>query len=127
MITLRLVAITVCKFVLLEHPPYSPNLSLSDYHLFPALKRALSGHHFETDDEVMRAVEDCCSEQEPSFFASGIRALESRWEKCVATNGDYVEKQIKMPLTLQMVGLSLCQISASYLHASYGRPRTFRT
>ena len=85
-------ALHAAKFELLEHPPYSPDLAPSDYHFFPALKRALSGHHFETDDDVMRAVEDYCSEQEPSFFATGIRALEYRWDKCVRSKGDYVEK-----------------------------------
>jgi histone-lysine N-methyltransferase SETMAR len=30
-------------FQCLDHPPYSPDLALSDYHLFPGLKKQLKG------------------------------------------------------------------------------------
>jgi len=33
-------------FQFLYHPPYSPNLAPSNYHLFPGLKKQLKGHHF---------------------------------------------------------------------------------
>ena len=35
-------------FQCLDHPPYSPDLASSDYHLFPGLKQQLKGHHFST-------------------------------------------------------------------------------
>ncbi|XP_067950332.1 histone-lysine N-methyltransferase SETMAR-like [Watersipora subatra] len=37
---------------LLDHPPYSPDLAHSDYHLFGALKSYTRGIHMETHDEV---------------------------------------------------------------------------
>jgi len=33
-------------FQCLDHPPYSPDLSPSDYHLLPGLKKQLKSHHF---------------------------------------------------------------------------------
>ena len=33
-------------FQCLDHPPYSPGLTPSDYHLFPGPKKQLKGHHF---------------------------------------------------------------------------------
>lgn len=36
----------------LEHPSYSPDLSLCDYHLFRPLKEALGGQCFEDDAGV---------------------------------------------------------------------------
>jgi len=33
-------------FQCLDHPPYSPDLAPSDYHLFPGLKKRLKGRHF---------------------------------------------------------------------------------
>jgi histone-lysine N-methyltransferase SETMAR len=30
-------------FQCLDHPPYSPDLAASDYHLFPGLKKQLKG------------------------------------------------------------------------------------
>ena len=41
----------------LDHPPYSPDLALSDWHLFPGLKKQLKGRHFSSDAEVMAAME----------------------------------------------------------------------
>ncbi|KAJ8941295.1 hypothetical protein NQ318_000595 [Aromia moschata] len=41
----------------LEHPPYSPDLSLCDYHLFGPLKKALAGERFEHDEEVKQFVQ----------------------------------------------------------------------
>jgi len=35
-------------FKSLDHPPYSPDLAPSDYHLFPGLKKQLKGRHFSS-------------------------------------------------------------------------------
>ncbi|KAL4126639.1 hypothetical protein QTP88_010851 [Uroleucon formosanum] len=37
----------------LNHPPYSPDLASSDYHLFTFLKKHMGGKKFSTDEEVM--------------------------------------------------------------------------
>jgi hypothetical protein len=39
-------------------PPYSPDLSLPDYFLFPKLKIKLKGLHFEDDAEIQEAITD---------------------------------------------------------------------
>ena len=33
-----------------QHPPYSPDLSPRDYHVFGPLKEELGGRHFDDDD-----------------------------------------------------------------------------
>ena len=38
-----------CGFELLSHPPYSPDLAPSDFHLFIHLKKSLRGRAFEDD------------------------------------------------------------------------------
>jgi len=43
------------KWEVLQHPPYSPDLALSDFHLFSPLKHHLSGECFP-DDVVEKAV-----------------------------------------------------------------------
>ncbi|UYV63100.1 hypothetical protein LAZ67_2003132 [Cordylochernes scorpioides] len=40
-------------FELLPHAPYSPDLSPSDFHLFPHLKNSLSGIHFRTFQVIL--------------------------------------------------------------------------
>jgi histone-lysine N-methyltransferase SETMAR len=44
-------------FQFLDHPPYSPDLAPSDYHLFPGLKKQLKVRHFSFDVEVIAAAE----------------------------------------------------------------------
>jgi len=44
-------------FQCLDHPTYSPDLALSDYHLFPGLKKQLKGRHFSSDAEDIAAAE----------------------------------------------------------------------
>jgi hypothetical protein len=39
---------------LLSHPPYTPDLAPSGSHLFGALKVAICGKMFGSDDEVMK-------------------------------------------------------------------------
>ena len=43
-------------FEVLEHPAYSPDFALSDYHLFAPLKDALWGRKFSSDKAVQKAV-----------------------------------------------------------------------
>ena len=59
--------------VSLDHPPYSPDLAPSDYHLFPGLKKQLEGRQFSSDAEVVAAAETWLDGQ-PSefFFLSGL-------------------------------------------------------
>ena len=81
-----------CGFEPLPHPPYSPDLAPSDYFLFPKLKSFLRGKVFETDNDVMCAVDEFLRGQDSKFYYEGIAKLEERWDKCIRVNGDYVEK-----------------------------------
>ena len=85
-------AVHDCGFELIDHPPYSPDLAPSDFFLFANLKKHLAGKRYESDDDVISAVEDFFEGQEENFYATGIRALQHRWKKCVDRRGDYVEK-----------------------------------
>ena len=42
-------------FQCLDHPPYSPDLAPSDYHLFPGMKKQLKGLHFSSHAEIIVA------------------------------------------------------------------------
>jgi len=55
-------------FRCLGHPPYSPDLAPSDYHLFPGLKKQLKVHHFSSDMEVIFAKETWLDGQHSEFF-----------------------------------------------------------
>jgi len=61
-------------FHCLDHPPYSPDLAPSDYHLFPGLKKQLKGRHFSSDAGVIAAAETWLDGQ--------------RSEKCIELRGE---------------------------------------
>jgi len=54
-------------FQCLDHPPYSPDLAPSDYHLFPGLKKQLKVRHFSSN-AVIAAAETWLDEQRSEFF-----------------------------------------------------------
>ena len=45
-------------YELIPYPAYSPDLSLSDFFLFPNLKNDICGCYFRSDEEVVTAVEE---------------------------------------------------------------------
>ncbi|KAJ4436609.1 hypothetical protein ANN_16643 [Periplaneta americana] len=73
--------------------PYSPDLALSDYHLFGSVEQ-LRGQRYETLEDIRKAVRQCLQEAGTDFYRKGIFEITERWEKCVQRNGDYVEKNI---------------------------------
>jgi len=63
------------KWEVLQHPPYSPDLAPSDFHLFDPLKHHLSGERFPDDDAVERAVRAWFRQQPKEFYATVSRDL----------------------------------------------------
>lgn len=79
-------------FEVIPHPPYSPDLAPSDFHLFPQMKEGLKGNHFTSDDEVQNFVDRWLRDLGEEFFFNGFQKWISRLQKCIDVNGDYVEK-----------------------------------
>jgi histone-lysine N-methyltransferase SETMAR len=76
----------------LLHPPFSPDLAPSDYHLFGFMKNQMRGQYYETKEALQAAVRHCLWAAGTELYCKGIFKLPERWEKCVQINGDYVEK-----------------------------------
>ena len=64
-------------FHFLNHPPYSPDLALSDDYLFPGLKKQMRGFHFSPEAEV-NAAADTWTDEQNSDFLSDLQKLEQR-------------------------------------------------
>jgi len=58
------------RFECIPHPPYSPDLLPSDFHIFGPLKKALSGMESGGDDEVRLAVLEWLRTRPKEFFSS---------------------------------------------------------
>jgi histone-lysine N-methyltransferase SETMAR len=92
--TANLTTTTLAKmrWEVLPHPPYSPDLAPSDYHLFGPLKEHLGGKKFTTDEALQNDVLQWLRQQPSSFYTKGIRELPQRWQRCLDTHGEYFEK-----------------------------------
>jgi histone-lysine N-methyltransferase SETMAR len=75
----------------LPHPPYSPDLSPTDYHLFRHLDNFLRNKKFDDQTAIENAFDDFIQAQDPQFFRDGIEKLVDRWQKCVDADGNYFD------------------------------------
>ncbi|XP_014609810.1 PREDICTED: histone-lysine N-methyltransferase SETMAR-like [Polistes canadensis] len=74
----------------LPHPPYSPDLAPTNYHLFSSLKNFLNGKTFKSEEQVNQAVENFFQSKPTTFYKEGIDKLPERWEKVIHNNGEYI-------------------------------------
>ncbi|EFN81808.1 Histone-lysine N-methyltransferase SETMAR, partial [Harpegnathos saltator] len=70
---------------------YSPDLAPSDYYLFASMGRALAEQRFTSYENVRKGLDDWFASKEQQFFCRGIHKLSDRWEKCIASDGQYFE------------------------------------
>jgi histone-lysine N-methyltransferase SETMAR len=74
----------------LPHPPYSPDLSTTDYHFFKHLDNLLWEKVFNNQDAAENAFREFIDSRTTEFYASGKNKLVSRWQKC-DSNGFYFD------------------------------------
>ncbi|KAL1131098.1 hypothetical protein AAG570_012335 [Ranatra chinensis] len=74
------------------HPPYSTDLTPSDFYLFTNLKEFLGGQRFPNGEEVKETVEKWLSGLERDVFDGGIKNLVLRLKKFIEVEVDFVEK-----------------------------------
>ena len=69
------------------HPPHSPELAPRDFCLFPKLR----GSRYETIEEMRGAVTKIIDTLPQEDFHGAFQELLDRYNKCIATGGDYFE------------------------------------
>jgi hypothetical protein len=70
-----------------SHAPYSPDLALSDFWLFPTMKDT-----FTSRAAIASAIFQRSKQTPTEAFAAAMESWRRRCEKCVRLQGDYVEK-----------------------------------
>ena len=76
------------KVKVLNHPPYSPDLSPCDFFLFPRLKKMFSGNKYTSRSSLGSAIYQCLQEIPKEDCLSAFRD----WlQKCVSVKGEYFE------------------------------------
>ncbi|GBM24950.1 hypothetical protein AVEN_120118-1, partial [Araneus ventricosus] len=66
-----------------DHPPYSPDLAPSDFHLFLKLEEFLSDKRFGSDEELENAVTTWLNELAAEEYNMGILKLVNIYDKCL--------------------------------------------
>jgi hypothetical protein len=81
-------AIQELNWEILPHPPYSPDLAPSDYHLFRSLSNNLHGVSFNNDAELQNWLDDFFTAKPADSFKRGIENRFERWEAVVNNGGE---------------------------------------
>ena len=73
-------------------PPYSPDLAPADFFLFSKLKTTLKTRRFQTIEEIQEnAIREHPTITE-SAFQEAFQQRKNSWERCIASRGDYFER-----------------------------------
>ena len=80
-------------FVFIWHLHFTSDFTPSDLNLFPKIekkqqKKRIADIHID----IIHEAEDVLNGQEKDCFKSAIESFKHRWQKCIATDGDYAEK-----------------------------------
>ena len=75
----------------LDHPPYSPDLSPCDFWLFPRLKEMLTGHRFESRCGIGSVVYHCLQHIPKEDYQEAFWKWVDRCKMCVEADGAYFE------------------------------------
>ena len=75
----------------LPPPPYSLDLSPSDYHLFRSMQNAFTEIRFTSEQGIKNWLGSPLAAKPAQFFWDGIHKLSERWEKVIASDGQYFE------------------------------------
>lgn len=73
----------------LPHPPYSPDIAPSDYHLFRSMAHGLAEQHFRNREDVKNWLDNWINSKPANFFKGGIKKLPNIWENVVNNDGNY--------------------------------------
>ena len=76
---------------ILPYPPYSPDLSPTDYHFYKHFDNFLIGRIFVNQDQAKTAFVDFLESRGPNFYQDEINRLVKRWQKCTDCNGTYFD------------------------------------
>ena len=74
---------------LLPHPPYYPDLTPKDNHLFRAMRNSLRDKTFEKEEDVKTYLDDFFDSKKRKFYQEGIESLRDRWRWVVDNKGQY--------------------------------------
>ena len=83
--------IELFNWVIFDHPPYSPYLAPSDYHLFTKMV-SLATQRFHTNEGLVDGVSNWLHNLGAPFLDERLQKVVSWYDKCLNVGGNNVEK-----------------------------------
>jgi hypothetical protein len=80
------------KFIQLPHPPYSSNVTLSDFYLFGILKEKLKNCTARTFDELKQEVDSILRSIPEAELMSVFQKWFRRLQQVIDRGGEYIER-----------------------------------
>ncbi len=80
------------KLEIMKHSPYSPEFTPSYFHALFSMKCNFGGKHFEMEEELKSAMKAFFQKQEAEWYYKGIQNWVKWHNKCLDSDGNYVEK-----------------------------------
>ncbi|CAH1999392.1 unnamed protein product [Acanthoscelides obtectus] len=77
----------------LDHPPYSPDLSPNDFFTFPEIKNRLRGQRFQSPEEAVYAFKNAVLDLPANEWNKCFENWFERMQMCINLRGKYFEKQ----------------------------------
>ncbi|CAH2003236.1 unnamed protein product [Acanthoscelides obtectus] len=78
---------------LLDHLPYSPDLSRNDFFTFPKIKNRLRGQRFQSPEEAVDAFKNAVLDLPANKWNKCFENWFERMQMCINLRGEYFEKQ----------------------------------
>ena len=83
--------LTSLQYGILPYPPYSPDISPTDYYLFRNYELFLREKKYNNQNDIIKDFELFIRSKNEDFFQKGIYDLPNRWQKVVDANGSYFD------------------------------------
>ncbi|UYV61248.1 hypothetical protein LAZ67_1004103 [Cordylochernes scorpioides] len=84
--------LTKNSMLTMPHPPYSPDLALNDFFLFPRMKSVLKGHRFDTVNAIKEKSLSVLRGITSDEYSGCFRNWEKRMKRCIDSLGQYFEE-----------------------------------
>ena len=79
------------QWEILEHPPYSPDMTPYSYDLFAKVKEQLRGTRYNARDEFTRVIGRSILSINRDGRALDVGRLPNIWQKVIIKEGDYIK------------------------------------
>ncbi len=79
-------------FLLLAHPPYSPDIASCDFFLFPELWKMLTGVAYDDEEDLFSEVQGCLKQLSKDGLYHPFKDWFHRCYKYIVQEEGYVEK-----------------------------------